>query len=55
MDFKQWATARRASNVNVALHRVITERYRVIGRFGDTEHLPAPLTLGSAFVLYELR
>ncbi|MFT4034872.1 MAG: hypothetical protein QM679_04795 [Patulibacter sp.] len=54
-NFAQWGFRAQGVDVNVALHRAVTEHYRVIGRFGDTDHIPPPYTLGHAFVLYELR
>jgi hypothetical protein len=54
-NFKQWGFRAQGVDVNPALHRAVTERYRVVGRFGDTERLPPPYTLGQAFRLYELR
>ncbi|MEH3054373.1 MAG: hypothetical protein PGN13_10265 [Patulibacter minatonensis] len=54
-NFKQWGFTAQGVDVNVALHRAITSRYRVIGRFGETDKIPEPYTLGHAFVLYELR
>ncbi len=54
-NFALWGYLQQGVDVNVALHGAVVDRYRVIGRFGDTESLPPKLAFGRAFTVYERR
>ncbi|MDQ8043944.1 MAG: hypothetical protein REI11_05025, partial [Patulibacter sp.] len=54
-NFQPWGFHAEGVDVNVALHRAIVSRYRVIGRFGDTATIPPDNSIATAFTVYELR